>query len=793
MGGMLCGSIAAVQLCAQALAQTASPHLPSDSTDPSNSPPRIVRHPISQTVTEGTTAQFSAAAESTLPWVSIEWYHNDQLIRPPVASYVYTLPDVTPANAGAYYLVACNSAGCATTQVAQLTVTTPGPLDHWQTVWPTSPTALFGPVAYGNGSYVVAAADAGDAQILLSKDGTSWCDTDAGFCSYYQKLLFVNGHFFLAGGEDHGPALILTSTNGSDWDIAFQASDADLFHDLAWSDGRFLALAREEDGPERMFVSTNGLDWAEHNPGTTRGLGWIAASQGQWLGIQAADASGHLISLSPNGLTWTNVGTLKKDYLLGLTTAADKFFAYGIYWLAWTTNGSTWFDVDLPNLPMDLAVLRSLAYGPRGFVGLATGFCDPTLCFSPDVYLLRSPDAITWTADPFPVSTELYAVTFCGDLYVATGDQGVIFTSADGLAWTQRTGSSTRHVRGLAGQSRGAVAVGRRGLILTAQDGQKWQRLDGITQEDLNAIVYHKTRYVAVGGTASSFIATSTNGVDWATWRSPDGSPLLAVAAKGPMALAVGLHGTVVQSDHDSWALTIVAGTPDFRAVAPGEDLFVAIARPDPVGYPPSATPSVILTSEDGLSWIPQLTNTLPINRLAAGADLFVAVGQTGHALISPDGFQWQPVTLGINDLTDLIFAKGLFVATGRGGELYSSTNGLDWVAHDFRPQAFNLPSPTAGCWIGFGLDSFFAGSIYERIGQSESLFPRLRNPALIREPLELQGQLGGWPGLAFQLQATTNLLSWTDLGLFTNSPALMLSFPIRPTEPKKFYRILPP
>src|SRR6185295_5654907 len=121
------------------------------------------------------------------------------------------------ADAGDYSLVICNTSGCSTSQVARLTGLPPGPLDTWEKVRPTSITAPLGPVACGNGRFVAAAWDFGDAEILVSEDGTHWRDSGTNFGLYYTDLLFVNGMFYLAGGEDHGPATILSSSNGVDW------------------------------------------------------------------------------------------------------------------------------------------------------------------------------------------------------------------------------------------------------------------------------------------------------------------------------------------------------------------------------------------------------------------------------------------------------------------------------------------------------------------------------------------------------------------------------------------------
>src|SRR5437867_12001081 len=101
------------------------------------------------------------------------------------------------------------------------------PLDEWTFVHPPGPLSPWGSVAYGNGRYVVVAADAARPEILWSSNAVDWVASPATFPYYYSEVLFAQGQFWLAGGEDDAPAVILSSIDGADWKVIYSDSTRD--------------------------------------------------------------------------------------------------------------------------------------------------------------------------------------------------------------------------------------------------------------------------------------------------------------------------------------------------------------------------------------------------------------------------------------------------------------------------------------------------------------------------------------------------------------------------------------
>ena len=82
--------------------------------------PAITTQPVSQTVTAGTSVTFTAAASGT-PAPTYQW-RKDGVSLSGATAASYTLASVAAANAGAYTVVATNSAGSATSTGAVLTI-----------------------------------------------------------------------------------------------------------------------------------------------------------------------------------------------------------------------------------------------------------------------------------------------------------------------------------------------------------------------------------------------------------------------------------------------------------------------------------------------------------------------------------------------------------------------------------------------------------------------------------------------------------------------------------------------
>src|SRR5262245_53031741 len=376
----------------------------------------------------------------------------------------------------------------------------PNPLDEWTFVHPRGSLSPWGAVAFGNGHYVVVAADAAHPQILWSSNAVDWIASPAAFPYYYSDVLFVEGKFWLAGGEAHAPAVILTSTDGIEWEVMHSDGAHDYFSDLRYANGTWLARALSDDGPDDIVTATNGINWNVSVDAPE--IYYLDVSGGLWVGVGFLQQ----VYRSTNGLTWsapTPLTTVSTQNVVGVAAGAGTFLAFGnsfvtqqggyynIPFITRSTDGINWFNTAIPELPaLHSWGVIDIVHGTNGFVAIVIDYGGY------DRFILRSHDGSTWDAHPFPVSTSANDLSFANGLYFLTGGQGVIFTSPNGIDWTQRSGASTRQLRSLAEGPSGLVAVGSRGLLLTSPGGTNWTRHDGITRANLASVTAQPGRYV---------------------------------------------------------------------------------------------------------------------------------------------------------------------------------------------------------------------------------------------------------------------------------------------------------
>ncbi len=123
--------------------------------------------------------------------------------------------------------------------------------------------------------------------------------------------------------------------------------------------------------------------------------------------------------------------------------------------------------------------------------------------------------------------------------------------------------------------------------------------------------------------------------------------------------------------------------------------------------------PGRILTSTDGLSWVPRVSGTTEwLVAVAYGAGQFVIVGESGRVLRSPDGITWTPAT-GVGTTTRLngvLYAGGRWIAVGESGIILTSADANTWAP---------VASPVSNRWL-HGI-AYGAGT-YCVVGQSGTI-----------------------------------------------------------------------
>jgi hypothetical protein len=347
--------------------------------------------------------------------------------------------------------------------------------------------------------------------------------------------------------------------------------------------------------------------------------------------------------------------------------------------------------------------LRAVAYGGGQFVAVGDGGT-----------IISSPDGYSWTNQTSGVSSFLHGVAYADGQYAAVGDGGLILISSNAAAWTPAATITTDALRGIAGNSgwrtNGVaqfLAVGDSGVALAGTNASNWSALPRLTSNTLNAVIWNGFYFLVVGDQGMElFLAPDEFDVM---------PPLLVYTTNNLYAVAASGNG-------------VVAAVGDLT--------------PNPLAYTPYHTNRIIYSFDLGTTWQPQqwiidqygnpnlwqLSEYFILTGLTHGPNGFVGVGYTGYDLeyhpavvmTSPTGTNWTelPASTSENPLNSVAWGNGLYVAVGDFGSIVVSTNSVNW--HEVLPDrrgdiaviacGTNLCIATASqAWYSWGFSDFSA------------------------------------------------------------------------------------
>lgn len=451
-------------------------------------------------------------------------------------------------------------------------------------------------------------------------------------------------------------------------------------------------------------------------PGGGLTLANVAAANGV---VRAVGSNGLIVSAS--SLTrWHVERTPIVHNLRGIAWTGTRWVAVGDVGSILYLQRGRWISV--PGLPN--TGLRGIAAGD-GLVA-ASGS---------DGVLLISHDGVSWTVADSGTAGLLWGGARVGSTLLLSGQNSLVIASDDGVTWDPvptsplPTGSLIAPrplLWQLAASGAKVVAVGDFGAILegTIAGGLRGQRSP--TDEILRGVSVARGRWVAVG--SGGTVLFSRDGRNWRSERSPTSVDLRGVAWTGHRFVAVGDQSTVISSrDGRHWHLDESAMPCALLGVARGSGRFVAVGGSGDVQI-----------SRDGRAWRRVRTpNRQDLYAIARGPHGFVAVGARGTVLVSRSGISWTSRSVPTRLNLHAVFWTGSrYLAGGDRGELLGSRDGSRWRHvsfpgfHSIRAFATDgrsviaagagtiarRASPTAGWQLqSIGLGRFQTGVAYGR------------------------------------------------------------------------------
>jgi hypothetical protein len=703
-------------------------------------PTTAVLRVLPATVVEGNRVVFSAqSAGAPPPELSLQ-INGTNLALPWEKTYLWSptylqqvsIPEATLNDAGDYTVLASNSIGSVTSQVATLTVTPAGPLDHWSRRNPRPQGYNLLSLAAGNG-LCVAVGDRG--AIVTSPNGTNWTVQPLRADVSLVDVTFGNGLFVAVG--DGGT--ILTSAEGSHWTLRASGL-TDRIGCVAYGNGRFVASGVAlAGGTSVILTSADGMSWSrQYVPVWARDL---AYGNGQFVAV-GYDSQ---LWTSPDGTTWSAHALSNYYELESVAFLNGLFVAVG-------NNGYAFISGD------GFGWIRRATSTSRRLLGVTYAF-GKYIAVGTRGVIVSSPNTLDWTTETSGTPDRLEEVIAANDLLVALGENGTTLTSRDGATWVKQNLGTTLDLDGLVAGDNRVVVVGKSGAILTSTNGTDYPEQVSGTTANLHGVAFDHGLFLAVGEPGA--ILTSTNGRAWSSQSALSSSSLKRATYGNGLWVAVGTEGTILTSPEGTqWTQRNAGRFDDLNDVAFGNGQFIAVGDQSP----PNGT---LLASYDGVNWVDRsLPTGKNLRAVAFGNGHFMALGNDGVIAISTNGSSWSYRDSGLNydggNLRGLTYANGYWVVVGNDGIILTSTNTFDWSRRASRTLE-NLHG------AAYFQNSFVTMGNRGNVLQSGGLVARLI-PGTYDPNRGFAMVIRSGPDLQHRLQASPDLIHWTDLLTFKPS-----------------------
>lgn len=622
-----------------------------------------------------------------------------------------------------------------------LTISTDGG-DTWTTVHQTGNRPLPS-IAYGNGRFVAVGQEGffpAKGYALSSTNGREWTATTIGSTDALTSVVW-SGSAFIAVGH---AGKFARSSDGVTWQSANSGSTARFNEVFVAGNGQVVALGTSgaayasSDHGETWSVLDTGVN-EELLCGTARGHGAVIWSSGKCLlwdgatgwesrGVNGAMATGSLynpmdhvrsngsefvgicsdgvVIFSRDGRDWHRAGSLYLDGGGDAVAVPGGWVITGPQGkILRSRPGVSWSSPLISISSSQQAVVRTssryISFGDSGSAYESMDGGEWTSRFGGDsrtswrAAVARGDLAVavgsngdTFLASPtggepgnIGLDITMNGVAASPDLFVTVGRVGRIYSSTDGIRWTDRSGVTAQFLEGIAWHDGKFIGVGEGGTQVSSNDGINWQASNIQEGADLRSIVHTSHGWISTG--RRGLIFQSPDGIAWIQRNSgttvdirsvaetPDG--LIALCARGISLLSV---------DGVTWSQQPAVNDAqlDFSSGTYHEGMLVAVSGKslDP-GDGSGAKHGSIQTSvfRHHLEFVSDPRPDL--NTVVVRPGGLIAAGSFGTIWFSQDGDRWTKQQRITNwQFNDGITVGNLTVLAGSGG-LIATTNGTDW------------------------------------------------------------------------------------------------------------------
>lgn len=375
------------------------------------------------------------------------------------------------------------------------------------------------------------------------------------------------------------------------------------------------------------------------------------------MGLQAYD-----------GTQWASIGGGAETYsvyasdtsAVTVTKAATVSIPTGTYIVSQLSTVAT------NNSSFDSYTITGTENEPVKFTGSVTSV---SVTLKPDIVLASSYNTWTTRTSTFG-TTNIFALTFGNNTYIAAGASGQLRTSTDSITWTTRTSNATTILRALTFGNNTYVAAGDSGQIRTSTDGITWTTRTSNLNDLIRALAFGNNTFVAAGDAGR--LNSSTDGITWTTRTSnfsATSNILSLTFGNGLFVAGGGGGGLSTSTDGITWTARTSGITNNILSLHYFNNLYF-------YGSPGA----VIGTSTDGITWTTRsVSSVMPndITSFTSSENFLLMANESGSIALSPDGLTFTTRTSGFGSSTinSSIFSNGVFVIAGNAGKISTSND----------------------------------------------------------------------------------------------------------------------
>ncbi|MFK7910228.1 MAG: PKD domain-containing protein [Akkermansiaceae bacterium] len=632
-------------------------------------------------------------------------------------------------------------------------------------------------VAFANGEFIAV----GDNKVYATSNGVSWVDRSGstGLASWQSfRDIFHTGGRFYAGGWYSG--IRYSSDQGVTWQAASMPAGED--YDIRAirvdsEEALLVAVAeRKSDDVGVILLSADGISWQEAIPTSFVYTETLAFGNGIFLSTQGTSGA----TQYSNNIYPANQAPVTS--ISGSTSAEARE-------LVQFTSTSSDADGDELIHIWDFQDGTELVTGTTAYHSFPTGgsfnvkltVVDGRGGSVTDTLAITVTDPLnTWTQRTSGTTADLYDVAVGGGKLVAVGGSGNYRVSTDATTWDGGTIGSNINHRGITYDGSQFVACGYDydfdisawvGVIYTSPDGLSWtEQFSGGSR--LRDIAFGGGVIIASGDGGT--LLRSTNGVSWSSVTSGVSTNLQGVSYGDGGFVVVGANSSsqgatiLKSSDGLAWVNTSVgAGTSQgFFHTEYLNNLFFASGFYTRLRY----------SDDNGDTFTDTGEGNLRTPAMAYGNGVYFASGwdsaNSGTKLnrLSTDGMDWSELTAFSSvDQNAAVFFQNTFMTVGDNGEIWQS-NAIDAPTGWTIWQAEQFPGYPAlsGAYDDYDGDGI-ANLLEYIMGTLPTDSASYVKPALTNESGYMTLTVNKAPsidGFALSVEGSSDLSNWNTSGL---------------------------